>query len=107
MMPQIKFTHNWNNKLGCDFFTTIRRWTPSKWKYYMTAEGKIFDIVLNKVKFGQAKLVGVSYYEQLHEIDPTIKILDTGTAKYYEEVFKNFGLDRKSKVILLLFAKVK
>jgi len=28
-------------------FTTIRRYTPSKWKYYKKAEGELFEVVIN------------------------------------------------------------
>lgn len=29
-------------------FTTIRRWTPNKFKYYKSKEGEIFEIVVGK-----------------------------------------------------------
>jgi hypothetical protein len=28
-------------------FTTIRRWTPEKWKYYRACEGHVFEVVIN------------------------------------------------------------
>ncbi|MCA0447675.1 MAG: hypothetical protein LCH54_15745 [Bacteroidetes bacterium] len=31
-LPQIKFTTNWNNKLACNCFTTIRPWNPDVYK---------------------------------------------------------------------------
>lgn len=29
-------------------FTTIRRYTPSKWDYYKNSEGEIFQVVINE-----------------------------------------------------------
>lgn len=33
-MNSIKFSQNWNNKLDCSYFTTIRIYTKEKWDYY-------------------------------------------------------------------------
>lgn len=40
-MKTLKFSQNWNNKLDCDYFTTIRLYNKEKYDYY-------FDIFKNK-----------------------------------------------------------
>lgn len=45
-MKKIKFSKNWNNKLDCDYYTTIRVWNPNK---YQVNEN--YEIILNdKIK---------------------------------------------------------
>lgn len=39
MINQIKFSHNWNNKLRQRIFTTIRSWNEGKEAYYDDAIG--------------------------------------------------------------------
>ena len=49
-MNTIKFSKNWNNKLNCDFFHTIRRSYPSKDKYYFEFN-KSIDKKRHNVKY--------------------------------------------------------
>jgi len=104
---KIKFSHNWNNKLDNNIFTTIRRWTPRKFKYYNDHVFDLFDIELNGKRIGSAILMGVSRKAKLEEIDeadPMLLQLDTGSAEPFE-VFKMFGVKPKTDVIVLLFQK--
>ena len=43
-MAELKFYQNWNQKLDCDFFTTIRRHTYEKETYYHELQEKEEDI---------------------------------------------------------------
>lgn len=108
MSHQIQFSHNWNNKLNNNIFTTIRKWDYSKEIYYKDSEEHTFEVMLNGEKQGNAKLiiVEVLFYK---DIMPTILRLDTGKRGMGEifEVFKKFGVsDLGDKVILLTFEKI-
>jgi len=47
----IKFSYNWNNKLNCNFFTTIRKVNP------LHKVGEIYDIYVNETSFFKAKII--------------------------------------------------
>jgi len=104
-MPIIKFSHNWNNKLACKVFTTIRRWEEEKEKYYQGCVGKTFTVMLSNNKIGEAVL-RAAYPEQISRIPVLILMLDTGMLDLPDilDLFKKFGV--KDKVIVLLFEKV-
>lgn len=104
-MPKINFSHNWNLKLACDVFTTIRNYSPEKWDYYWDNVGKTFDIILNGAKIGQATL-NDARVENYAELDFFLLATDTGNTEPSEvnNIFKKFGV--KEKVIVLLFKKI-
>jgi hypothetical protein len=75
-MEILEFSHNWNNKLDCDIFSTIRLWDPKK--HY---PGKVVRIFDNSTK--PATIKGTGKYEivsrfTLNELKPAIALLDTG-----------------------------
>ncbi len=65
-MPTIKFSHDWS-KLNCaigSLFTTIRPYPQpgvigDKLDYYVSNEGKIFDVSVNDEHRGRAELLQV------------------------------------------------
>lgn len=67
-----KFSYNWNNKLDCNFFTTIRLHNPKK--YWVGSTHRIF---LKENDLGTAKIVQVKTV-RLEEIDSFTASLDTG-----------------------------
>jgi hypothetical protein len=103
---KIKFSHNWNNKLSNDVFTTIRRYEPAKARYYQGILGMDFDVILNDKKVGEAILRGVTV-THLNKVPMHLLFLDTGFIeedKAYQ-VFKDFGLSLESEVLMLLFER--
>ena len=76
-MNVIKFSHNWNNKLDNDVFTTIRNFNQGKWEYYKDAMGSEFNVALNGVFHSKADLIEVQKYNY-YDIDRHILVLDTG-----------------------------
>jgi hypothetical protein len=111
-MLQIKFSHNWNNKLGCNIFTTIRKHEEAKEEYYKANIGKTFSIVMsnNQIKgeitaWGEAELKSV-YVEKISDISVLLLMLDTGMTSEANilELFKRLGV--KDKAIILLFEKL-
>lgn len=70
-MEQINFSKNWNNKLDCEAFTTLRM--PNE--RYKT--GQVFEITLNEQSKGRARLAAITYIN-LENITEYIARLDTG-----------------------------
>ena len=58
-MNQIKFSHNWNNKLSNDIFTTIRRFTDEKFDYYKENLNKKFEVVLKNKVIGNNTIISI------------------------------------------------
>jgi len=81
-LPQVKFTHNWNNKLNCTCFTTIRPWDPERFKV-----GQVYLIRhTDKLKARditnpfRAELVTASRF-QLANLPEITAALDTGYSR--------------------------
>jgi len=102
---KLKFSTNWNNKLNCDYFTTIRLYSE---KFIV---GDTYDIVLKSkhLKFAECRGFKVFYIEQINEY---IAGLDTGydvaeTKKLIKSMYKNLNLDwTTQRLVFLLFKTV-
>ncbi len=70
-MDTIKFSNQWNGKLKCKVFTTIRL---KSFKYQI---GKTFRIELNGEYIGKATIKGMRIL-QLNKINEFISLLDAG-----------------------------
>lgn len=97
----IKFAKNWNNKLDCPFFTTIRN--VEKSNYYELRVGERFDVLLNGKKHCVALLKDVNILDFKDVTTPEIFVIDTGEMNYMD-LFKKFKL--KDIFCLLLFERV-
>lgn len=103
-MNKIKFSHNWNNKLGCNIFTTIRKYSFPKLQYYRRSLESGFLVELNGKTEGSAVLRGISILN-LQEIPLSILQHDVG---YFDltqiyRVFEKFGVYPGTQVLLLTF----
>ena len=100
-MTQIKFSHNWNNKLNCTIFSTIRK---SK-DYWYTQQNKPIEIMLNGVSMGTATLYKLIVLK-FKDIRPATIEIDTGM-EYNKalKLFKNFGIEKDTLVEILYFTK--
>ena len=75
-MERLNFSTNWNKKLDCDVFSTIRLWNPAK--YYEGAEFEVYDNSVNPARYkGRAVCAIVSEF-RLNQLKPAAAILDTG-----------------------------
>lgn len=103
-MGAIKFCHNWNNKLNCKYFSTIRKHTEQKHQYYQNKIGHVYNVVLNGRTISTAILVGVRT-SQYSNLPRELITLDTGIINYTEQdnLFKKFGIQINDNVIVLLF----
>lgn len=71
-IKQLNFSTNWNNKLNCKAFTTIRPYTASKW-----FEGEHVQVMLNKKYQFTAKIVAINSMT-LEKINEPLARVDTG-----------------------------
>lgn len=103
-MNVIKFVHNWNDKLGKSTFTTIRKYEYKKLEYYEGCIGNTFLVLLNNEKYSTAKLIEVERISKFTDLHRGMVCTDTGM-EYKEAVklFKNFGIEDDTQVILLTF----
>ena len=75
-MERLNFSTNWNRKLDCDVFSTIRLWKPEV--HYQGREVDIYDRSVTPPRFkgrGRYELVSQVLISQLK---PAIAMLDTG-----------------------------
>lgn len=71
-LQYLDFSHNWNGKLGCNTYTTIRLSNPGKYH-----PGARFVIRLNKKPLHTAQVVAVRQITPF-DINDWIAYLDTG-----------------------------
>jgi hypothetical protein len=74
-MRQISFSYNWNKKLDCDAFTTIRLYQPEKY-----CIGEQYEIQLKKEKLFEGVIVDVKKF-MLKDLSNFVAYLDTGYSK--------------------------
>lgn len=75
-MEHLNFSNNWNKKLDCDVFSTIRRWNPAV--HYEGREVDIYDNSVNPARYkGRGKYAIVSEFK-LNQLKPAAAFLDTG-----------------------------
>jgi hypothetical protein len=116
-MNAIKFSHNWNGKLGplnassivsgSKIFTTIRKSEIKKNGYYGERLGEVFNIVLKNQIIGKAKLKDI-WSSKFSEINPPLLMLDTGytDSKDIEKLFNSFKIGKDDRVLVLVFEKI-
>lgn len=82
-METLNFSTNWNNKLRCRSFTTIRIRNDTKYH-----KGAVLNIALQKYPKGKAKIIDITYMT-LDNISEWIARLDTGySANECKEMLK-------------------
>ncbi len=88
-MKEITFSYNWNNKLNCNAFTTLRIEQPNK--YIVGAD---YHIVLKKEQIAVARIVNIKSFF-LKDLNEFIAYLDTG-----------YSLDKCRQIILNMYPNV-
>lgn len=88
MGQELNFSTNWNNKLNCRCFTTIRLHNPKK--YFI---GAVFSVFLKGILKGRAEVIGVKICT-IKDISEYVARLDTGYSaeecqKMLREMYKN------------------
>ena len=113
-MP-INFSKNWNKKLDCDYFTTIRLYTKEKIDYYVEhyENGTLWGVNLKENLFCHAKLVDLEV-RLLKDIPAWMCFIDAGMNlsafhKLMEAMYrrKPEWNGQYTRMIILCFQKVK
>lgn len=106
-METLEFSTNWNHKLDCDYFTTIRLQNPKKY-----AKGNEFQVLLHSCK--KQVLKGVVEVVEIRNVflnglDDYTCMLDTGynaseTIKLIKSMYKNkfINWDRQLLSVIML-----
>lgn len=113
MTLQIKFGKNWNNKLECDYFTTIRLLTKDKALYYNENRGLAFNVMLKDEKHSEAVLVGLDALrlkdipEWLIATDAALDVTQFKRLMYRMYHGKKEWFGELTQMLILIFKKVK
>ena len=99
-MEQIKFTYNWNNKLDCNFFTTIRLQSKKFEK------NKNFEIVLKNQVHCKVVIVDM-WICKINDLKDFVCYLDTGynnkeTINMFKKMYSGVDFTQTNMVLLLL-----
>lgn len=101
-MKELNFSYNWNNKLDCKAFTTLR--LSDRFKL-----NDMIEIKLKKKKYGFGQIVGIKHF-YLHDINSFIAYLDTGYDSFecqniLRKMYKNVDW-RTQKINFYLIKKI-
>jgi hypothetical protein len=105
-MEKLIFSTNWNNKLECNFYTTIRIYNPRK--HFVNNQ---FDIYLQRKYRGKAVVIGV-VKTYLHKLNDYVCYLDTGynkleTIELMKKIYKTKNIDfSKKQITILILQKI-
>lgn len=98
--PTIKFSYNWNNKLDCSAFTTIRLHQPKKY-----IVGQDYEIYL-KAPFCIAKIVAIKQFK-ISQMNEFMAMIDTGysvqeTIEIIKKMYPNIDYENQLFDFILL-----
>ena len=98
----IKFSHNWNNKLNCDSYSSLRVANSDKYKI-----GELYDIYLSSVKIHVAVLIDIIELPSVYYITQFVAHLDTGlsyveTIQIINECYPDVDLIKEPFYLILL-----
>lgn len=100
-MEILDFSYNWNNKLNCNSFTTLRLRNDNK--YFIT---KHFEVQLKGESRGIHMVVDVKHFK-ITQINEFIARLDTGynqveCVKLIQTIYKNKPIDWNTQQLSLI-----
>lgn len=100
----IKFSHNWNDKLNHKIFTTIRKSNSNKFQYYFKNIGSRYDVILNNKTISNAVLLNVEKQKYI-DLPKGLLYQDTGidSIDLINDVFFKFNIRPNDEVIILTF----
>jgi hypothetical protein len=109
MVKTLEFSYNWNNKLNCKSFSTVRIKNLNKYvfldEYQVVLKTKGTGADIQK---GLARLQSIHYFH-LHNVSPAISFLDSNLSvidfqKLVLKMYKNKNIDfRKTELCFLVF----
>jgi len=107
-MNIINFEENFNKKLDCDIFTTIRKTNRAKYESYLLRTGEKFNITLNNEFYCLAKLIKVDH-EKYSKMNDYLLVLDSGMTNFVSinTLMKKYGLRSiDDNMIILTFERI-
>ena len=98
---EISFGSNWNKKLGCQYFTTIRLQNLAK--YHI---GNVFKIIKKGDYLLDAKIVQLRYCK-LHDLPELTCYLDTGYSKeatiaLFKKMYQSKNIDWEKQLLSII-----
>jgi hypothetical protein len=101
MKETISFSFNWNNKLECNYFTTIR--LRNETKYIID---KVYVISLKKVEKFEARIIKIKHFK-LSDLNDYVAGLDTGyslveSVSIINKMYPNVNFETTELSLILL-----
>ena len=105
--PVVLFDENWNKKLDCDVFTTIRKANPYNVKFYQDNHKNVFDVVLQGLVYKTARLQCIRRIPY-QDIQKEVICCDVGFVQNLKikQIFNAFNIDTGVDVLVLTFETV-
>jgi len=106
-LKSIHFSYNWNNKLSCKSFSTVRLWNEKKYQLL-----DLFEVIVKqdaqhpKMSLGIARLQVINKF-LLHKVTPGMTFIDTNLSvidfqQLVKTMYKNKGIDFKAHPMCFL-----
>lgn len=109
----IHFSYNWNNKLNCKSFSTVRLWNPKKYQLLDFYEISVEESAKNPIVIkGIARLQAINKF-MLHKVTPGISFLDANLTvidfqQLVQTMYKNKKINfKKQPMCFLVFQYLK
>ena len=101
-MEKLNFSYNWNGKLNCTFFTTLRRANPEKYRV-----GSRFAVEFKNSQLGIVEVVDCKNVT-LNSLNDWVLALDTGyTGNAGKDIFRKMYKLKDNEDLLLSFVLFK
>lgn len=107
-MNRLNFSHNWNSKLDCDCFSTIRLYNAAV--HFIGREVKIYDNSTTPARFKGYGVYMVCEPFKLSQLKPAAAMLDTGysldeTRNIIRTMYKNKVKDIETESLVYIVVK--
>ena len=109
LLKELNFSHNWNNKLDCNSFSTVRIRNDNK--YQLLDLFRVFlkrEVYPQNVDFAIARLQSITHF-YLHKVTPGITFIDANLPvidfiQLITKMYKNKGINfHKQQMSFLVF----
>lgn len=103
----IKFSYNWNNKLACNAFTTLRLRNDAKY-----IVDRVGDAYLKDEHIASVRIVAIKHFT-IDKINELVARVDTGysreeTVSIIKRMYKNYNLNWDiQQLSLIMLSKIK
>ncbi|MCG9911865.1 MAG: hypothetical protein MH137_11240 [Flavobacteriales bacterium] len=106
-MQTLVFSNNWNQKLNCDAYTTIRLRNDGKYSI-----GGYFEVVKNNSRLHEAKIIDIKHF-YLSDLNEFMARVDTGLSandckEMIMKMYSKYNIDwQRKQLSFILLLKVK